>query len=106
MNDVGVIDRFLEVFSLYIDSGFGLLGPEVAFLSAALVVSDMTLAGLLWATAGDDVIGELPGETVYVGAFACIIGHFNWRADVMFVSVAGLGRLAAGCAPTRDDSLP
>lgn len=30
MNDVGVIDRFLDVFSRYIDSGFGLLGEEVA----------------------------------------------------------------------------
>ena len=26
MNDVSVIDRFLEVFGLYIDTGFGLLG--------------------------------------------------------------------------------
>ena len=26
MNDVAVIDRFLDVFSRYIDSGFGLLG--------------------------------------------------------------------------------
>jgi len=47
MNDVGVIDRFLETFSLYIDSGFGLLGAEIAFLSATLVVIDVTLAGLL-----------------------------------------------------------
>ena len=26
MGDTGVIDRFLEVFTRYIDSGFGLLG--------------------------------------------------------------------------------
>ena len=31
MNDIGVIDRFLDVFSRYIDSGFGLLQGEVAF---------------------------------------------------------------------------
>ena len=37
MNDVSVIDRFLEVFGLYIDSGFGLLGGEVAFLTLTLV---------------------------------------------------------------------
>ena len=31
MNDVSVIDRFLDVFSRYIDSGFGLVQGEVAF---------------------------------------------------------------------------
>jgi len=49
MDDVAVIDRFLDVFSRYIDSGFGLLRGEVAFLTATLVVIDMTLAGLFWA---------------------------------------------------------
>ena len=96
MNDVGVIDRFLAVFSLYIDSGFGLLGPEIAFLSATLVVLDMTLAGLLWATAGEDVIGKLLRKTLYVGAFAFIIGHFNWLAEIIFSSFTGLGLLASG----------
>ena len=57
MNDLGVVDRFLDVFSRYIDSGFGLLGGEVAFLTATLVVIDVTLAGLLWAMGGtDDVL--------------------------------------------------
>jgi type IV secretion system protein TrbL len=44
MNDVGVIDRFLDVFSRYIDSGFGLLSGEVAFLATTLIVIDVTLA--------------------------------------------------------------
>ena len=34
MNDLSVIDHFLNVFSNYIDSGFGLLHGEVAFLTA------------------------------------------------------------------------
>ena len=46
MNDLGVIDRFLNTFSLYIDSGFGLLGGEIAFLTATLIALDLTLAGL------------------------------------------------------------
>ena len=49
MNDVTVIDRFLDTFSHYIDSGFGLLQGEVAFLTATLIVIDMTIAGLYWA---------------------------------------------------------
>ena len=52
MNDVSIIDHFLNVFSRYIDSGFGLLRGEVAYLTATLVVIDMTLAGLFWAIIG------------------------------------------------------
>ena len=44
MNDVTVIDRFLNTFSTYIDSGFGLLQGEVAFLTATLIVIDMIKA--------------------------------------------------------------
>lgn len=40
MNDTGVIDQFLSVFSTYIDSGFGLLGGEVGFLSSTLAEAE------------------------------------------------------------------
>jgi type IV secretion system protein TrbL len=70
MNDLSVIDRFLAVFSQYIDSGFGLLHGEVAYLSATLIVIDMTLAGLFWAMGGEEVLAKLIRKTLYVGAFA------------------------------------
>ncbi|MFS2204066.1 P-type conjugative transfer protein TrbL [Variovorax sp. Varisp36] len=106
MNDVAVIDRFLDVFSRYIDSGFGLLHGEVAFLTATLVVIDMTLAGLFWAMShasgqGDDVIARLIRKVLYVGAFAFIIGHFNQLAGVLFRSFAGLGLVASGSGLTQ-----
>ena len=44
MGGTGVIDRFLEVFTQYIDSGFGLLSGEVAFLATTLIAIDITLA--------------------------------------------------------------
>ena len=61
MNDVTIIDQFLNTFAAYIDSGFGLLRGEVAFLTATLIVIDMTIAGLYWAMShatgqGEDVI--------------------------------------------------
>lgn len=101
MNDVSVIDRFLDVFSTYIDSGFGLLGGEIAFLTATLIVIDMTIAGLYWAMShatgqGDDVIAKLLRKVLYVGAFAYIIGNFNWLAGIVFRSFAGLGLMASG----------
>ena len=101
MNDVTVIDRFLDTFSRYIDSGFGLLQGEVAFLTATLIVIDMTLAGLLWAMnhatgQGEDVIAKLLRKVLYVGAFAYIIGNFNTLAGIVFRSFAGLGLTASG----------
>ncbi|KAF1003179.1 MAG: hypothetical protein GAK28_04875 [Luteibacter sp.] len=101
MNDVAVIDRFLDTFSRYIDSGFGLLNGEVAFLTATLVAIDMTLAGLFWAMGhasgqGDDVMARLIKKVLYVAAFAYIIGNFNRLAGIVFNSFAGLGLTASG----------
>ena len=105
MNDVSVIDRFLNVFSTYIDSGFGLLHGEVAFLTATLVAIDMTLAGLYWAMGhatgqGEDVMAKLLRKVLYVGAFAYIIGNFNWLSGIVFRSFAGLGLTASGSTMT------
>ncbi|WP_374005797.1 P-type conjugative transfer protein TrbL [Delftia lacustris] len=103
MNDVTVIDRFLDTFSRYIDSGFGLLQGEVAFLTATLIAIDMTLAGLYWAMShatgqGEDVLAKLLRKVLYVGAFAYIIGNFNGLAGIVFRSFAGLGLTATGSA--------
>ncbi len=104
MNDVTIIDRFLDTFSRYIDSGFGLLQGEVAFLTATLIVIDMTIAGLYWAMShatgrrGRD--RQLLRKVLYVGAFAYIIGNFNWLAGIVFRSFAGLG-LRPPARPSR-----
>ncbi|VTU38569.1 P-type conjugative transfer protein TrbL [Variovorax sp. PBL-E5] len=111
MNDLSVIDRFLDVFSRYIDSGFGLLGGEVGFLTATLVVIDITLAGLFWAMSnasgggGDDVIGKLIKKVLYVGAFAFILNNFNSLSGIVFRSFAGLGLMASGSSMTQGQLL-
>lgn len=106
MDDVGVIDRFLNVYARYIDSGFGLLGGEVAFLAATLIVIDVTLAGLFWAMGGnDDVIAKLIKKILYVGAFAFILTNFNLLAEIVFRSFAGLGLLASGSTVSEADLL-
>jgi len=106
MNDVTVIDRFLDTFSRYIDSGFGMLEGEVAYLTATLIVIDMTIAGLYWALGhatgqGEDVIARLVRKVLYVGAFAYILGNFNWLAGIVFRSFAGLGLAATGSLDMR-----
>src|SRR3546814_9279535 len=45
-------------FVAYIDSGFGLLGGDVGFLTTILIGIDITLAGLFWALGGDVIGGQ------------------------------------------------
>ena len=97
MGGTGVIDHFLEVFTRYIDSGFGLLGGEVAFIATTLIVIDVTLAALFWSWgADDDIIARLVKKTLFVGVFAYIIGNWNNLARIVFESFAGLGLKASG----------
>ena len=104
--NTGVIDRFTEVFTRYIDGGFGLLGGEVAFLASTLIVIDVTLAGLFWAWgAEEDVLAHLVKKTLYVGFFAFLIGNFNALAKIVFNSFTGLGLKAAGSTLSPDQFL-
>ncbi|RIJ14123.1 P-type conjugative transfer protein TrbL [Henriciella mobilis] len=104
MNDLNVIDQFVVTFSTYIDSGFGLLQADVAFLTTALITIDITLAGLFWAMGPDtDVIGKFLKKVLYVGFFALIIGNFAFLADVIFQSFAQLGLNATGGTITAND---
>jgi type IV secretion system protein TrbL len=97
MGGSGVIDNFLGVFTSYIDSGFGLLGGEVAFIATTLIVIDVTLAALFWSWgADDDIIARLVKKTLFVGVFAYIIGNWNNLARIVFESFAGLGLQASG----------
>jgi type IV secretion system protein TrbL len=106
MSDLGVIDHFLQVFSLYIDSGFGLLRPEVSYLTATLVVLDITLAGLYWALGGhEDVVARLVKKTLYVGTFAFILTNFAMLSSIVFRSFAGLGLVAGGSRLSPSDFL-
>src|ERR1700693_911778 len=102
----GVIDRFTDVYTRYIDSGFGLLGGEVAFLASTLIVIDVTIAGLFWAwSAEEDLLAHLIKKTLYVGFFAFLIGNFNGLAKVVFNSFSGLGLKAAGSSLSADQFL-
>ncbi|ACI93538.1 conjugal transfer protein TrbL [Afipia carboxidovorans OM5] len=104
--NTGVIDRFLETFTRYIDSGFGLLGGEIGFLTSTLIVIDITLAGLFWAWGADeDVLARLVKKTLYIGFFAFIIGNFNKLAGIVFQSFSGLGLKAGGSSMTADTLL-
>lgn len=106
MEDLNVIDQFMQAFIAYIDSGFGLLGGDVGFLTTILIGIDITLAGLFWALGGeDDVIGKFLKKILYVGVFALILNSFPILSDIIFRSFAGLGLTAGGSAITAQDLL-
>ena len=97
MGGTGVIDQFLAVFTRYIDGGFGLLGGEVSFIATTLIVIDVTLAALFWSWGADeDIMARLVKKTLFVGAFAYLIGNWNNLARIIFESFAGLGLKASG----------
>jgi len=106
VNDLSIIDGFMDAFVRYIDSGFGLLGPDVGFLTRVLIGIDITLAGLFWAMGGEqDVIGRFLRKILYIGAFAFILNSFSTLADIIFKSFAAAGLTAGGGALTADDLL-
>lgn len=104
MDDINVIDDFTNTFSTYIDSGFGLLAGDVAFLTAILIGIDIVLAGLFWAMNGEqNVLGQFVKKVLYVGAFAFMINNFALLANIIFSSFAGLGLVATGTTLTAAD---
>lgn len=106
MNDLNVIDRFLATFITYIDSGFGLLGPDVGFLTTVLIGIDITLAGLFWAMGDErDVVGRFLKKILFIGAFAFILNSFSALADIIFQSFAAAGLTAGGGTMSSGDLL-
>ncbi|PBB17348.1 P-type conjugative transfer protein TrbL [Mesorhizobium sp. WSM4313] len=106
MGNTGVIDQFLATFTRYIDSGFGLLGGEVAFVATTLIVIDMTLAALFWGWgADDDILARLVKKTLFVGVFAYLISNWNGLARIVFESFSGLGFKASGTGFSAQDLL-
>ncbi len=102
----GVIDNFLGIFTQYIDSGFGLLGPEVNFLARTLVLIDIILAALFWSWASDeDIIARLIKKTLFVGVFAYFIGNWQMLSKAVFESFAALGLKASGTGLAEADFL-
>src|SRR4051794_5748387 len=106
MGGTGIIDQFLETFTRYIDSGFGLVGNEVGYLASTLAAIDITLAGLFWVWGSDeDIIARLVKKTLFVGVFAFLIGNWNSLARIIFESFASLGLKASGTGLSSADFL-
>ncbi|MET4349491.1 hypothetical protein ABIC07_009020 [Bradyrhizobium sp. RT9a] len=106
MGGTSIIDQFLETFTRYIDSGFGLVGGEVGYLATTLAAIDLTLAGLFWSLGSDEeILTRLVKKTLFVGVFAYLISNWNSLARIIFESFAGLGLKASGTSLSSADFL-
>jgi type IV secretion system protein TrbL len=106
MAGTGIIDQFLETFTRYIDSGFGLVGGDVGYLATTLAAIDLTLAALFWSWGPDeDITARLFKKTLFVGVFAYLIGNWNSLARIVFDSFAKLGLKASGSSLSSADFL-
>ena len=104
MNDLNIIDQFTQTFVNYIDSGFGFLSPDIAFLTTILIGIDITLAGLFWAMSDDkSIMPSLIKKVLYIGAFAFILNNFQTLSTIIFQSFAGLGLNATNTSLTIND---
>lgn len=104
MGNLNIIDAFLATFIRYIDSGFGLLGSDVRFLTGTLIAIDVTLAALFWTLAGEDnFLARFVRKILFVGAFAFIIGNFADLSDILFASFSQAGLTAGGGVLGQDD---
>ena len=79
MGGTGVIDRFLGIFTQYIDSGFGLIQGDVHWLAGVLiVVAYVVMLPVTGAVAtGVPTRGALPlaFATALIGLFVCVTGR-------------------------------
>ncbi len=106
MDNLNVIDNFMQTFIRYIDSGFGLLQGDVAALTTVLVGIDITLAGLFWAMDGEaNILARLIKKVLYVGTFAFIMNNFSTLAMIIFNSFSTLGLQATDSRLTAQTCL-
>ena len=100
--DPSTINSFLDQFILVIDSGFGLIQGDVAYVLNALIVISVTLAGVQWVLAQEAPLGPFFRKVLFVGFFAFLINNWNDLATAINQSGAMLGLRAGG----SDLSLP
>ena len=107
MNNLDVIDQFMQTFIRYIDSGFGLLNGDVAALTSILIAIDVTIAGLFWAMDGEANVLGPPHQENSLCRRLCL--HHQQFLHISRPSSSirfrGLGLQATGSGLTAQDLL-
>jgi type IV secretion system protein TrbL len=101
--DATVVNSFLDQFLGIIDSGFGLIQGDVAYVLNALIVISITLAGIQWALAQEAPMAPFFRKVLFIGFFAFLINNWNLIAGTINQSGAMLGLQAGGSQLTLGD---
>jgi type IV secretion system protein TrbL len=90
LNDVA--NRYINA----INSGFGLIKGDVAFVLNVLIVLSVVWSALLWTLSDDQVILQFARKIVYIGIFAWIVQNWQLLTDKLANSFIDLGLKAGG----------
>lgn len=101
--DSSIINGFLDAFLGVLDSGFGFIAGDVAYVLNALIVISVTLAGAQWALAQEAPMAPFFRKILFVGLFAFLINNWNALATAINQSGAELGLRAGGSGLTLAD---
>jgi type IV secretion system protein TrbL len=92
-------DMLNQVANQYINainSGFGLIKGDVAWVLNVLIILSILWSATLWALSDDHVIVQFARKVVYIGLFAWIIQNWQTLTDTLASSFMDLGLKAGG----------
>ncbi len=95
--DYNVIDRFLAAYLNAIDSGFGLIRPDVLNVMSLLIVIAIGLAAVFWALdENNNVTAALFRKILLIGFFAWLVNDWSGLTKTIVLGFAQLGLKAGG----------
>ena len=92
-------DLLNEVANQYIraaNSGFGLIGRDVARLLNVLIVLSVAWSAVLWAASDEQVVAAFARKVVYIGLFVWLVQNWQALTDKLATSFMTLGLRAGG----------
>lgn len=97
--DYNVIDKFLNAYLAAINSGFGLLRPDVMNVFGILIVITIGITAVFWAIDENNaVVAGLFRKVLLIGFFAWLLNDWNGLTSTIVKGFAALGLKAGGSA--------
>lgn len=98
-----VIDRFLGAYLNAIDSGFGLLKPDVMNVFGLLIVISIGITAVFWALdENNNVAAALFRKVLLIGFFAWLLSDWSGLTKTVVTGFAQLGLKAGGSGMSVD----
>ena len=97
--DYNVIDQFLNAYLAAINSGFGLLRPDVMNVFGILIVITIGITAVFWALDENNaIVAGLFRKVLLIGFFAWLLNDWSGLTSTIVKGFAALGLKAGGSA--------